>query len=195
MTREQVETTLGDRSLVAEFGESYDPEAEKGTAISQDVDVGESVRPDTVVTVEMSLGPEPVEITDFTGRPVQEARAALEGAGLTVDATEEFSDDVAAGVVISQDPAEGEGFAGNTTISLVVSKGPEVVEVDVPNVVGQSLKDGKKAIEQAGLQADVRGGFLDLERFSQQLTIIRQEPADGTLPEGSVVTLDVDFRW
>ncbi|WP_129669118.1 Stk1 family PASTA domain-containing Ser/Thr kinase [Phytoactinopolyspora endophytica] len=193
MTQEQIDSVLDDRSLEAEFSEEYHAEVDEGTAISQNLEPGEEVRRDTVIDVVMSLGPEPIEITDYTGQPSDEAVGALEGAGFTVDTTEQFSDDVPAGSVISQEPDGGEGFAGDE-VSLVVSRGPEVVEVDVPNVVGQRVRDAERDLEEAGLDAEVERSFPgdgDGRDRNRDRWVVNQEPQGGTLPEGSTVTLYV----
>ena len=97
----------------------------------------------------ISKGRKPIDVKDYTGRTEGEATAALKDAGFKVDAEREFSEDVEQGVVISQDPDDGTQFK-NDTITLVVSKGPELIEV--PNVKGMKKADARRAIEAAGLK-------------------------------------------
>ncbi|WP_216853356.1 Stk1 family PASTA domain-containing Ser/Thr kinase [Phytoactinopolyspora halotolerans] len=190
MTREQIDEMLTDRSLQAEYSEEYSADVDKGTAISQNLEPGEEVRRETVIDVVISRGPKPIEIDDYTGRPADEAVQALKDAGFAVDSTEQFSDDAPAGTVISQEPRDGEGFAGDE-ISLVVSKGPEVVEVEVPQVVGERLKEAERMLKKAGLKVDVEETFPGGGRRDRDRWVVEQDPRGGTLPEGSTVTLYV----
>ncbi len=187
MTREQVESALGDRNLVPRFTERHHPDVEEGRVISQDLEAGDEVRPDTEVTAEISLGPEPIDIDDFTGSPIADAREALGSAGFELDVTEEFSDDVAPGVVISQDPSSGTGHAGDT-VALVVSQGPEVVEVQVPSVIGERVRDAERILDEAGLEVRVEPSFGD-GRLRRQVVRAQSPDPGATVPEGSTVTL------
>ena len=83
----------------------------------------------------MSKGPQPVKLRDWTGKDADDAQAWFEAKGLTSEvASEEYSDTVAEGDVISMDPPAGTTVYRGDTVTLVVSKGPELVEV--PSVRG-----------------------------------------------------------
>jgi eukaryotic-like serine/threonine-protein kinase len=188
MTREQAETALSDRNLIADFTERHHGSVEEGRVISQGIDAGDEVRPETEVAVAISLGPEPIDITDYTGEPAEEARSALGDAGFEVNVEEEYSDSVASGIVISQDPSDGTGYEGDA-ISLVVSQGPEVVEVEVPNVVGDRVRDAERQLERAGLEIQVEPDLGDHPRLRRQ-RVLGQNPEAGSMaPEGSTVTV------
>ncbi|MGK5113462.1 Stk1 family PASTA domain-containing Ser/Thr kinase [Geodermatophilus sp. CPCC 205506] len=79
-------------------------------------------------------------VPQLVGKEQAAAIDLLQEAGLTPDCCEEqFSEEVAEGVVISADPDGGEAIRG-TDVSLVVSKGPERFEVD-PAMVGRPLDE------------------------------------------------------
>ena len=63
--------------------------------------------------------------------------------------TLEYSDTVAEGKIIRQEPAAGELLEEGGTISLVVSKGPEMIER--PNVIGFTQEGAVKELESRGL--------------------------------------------
>ncbi|MDN4176053.1 PASTA domain-containing protein, partial [Nocardioides sp. SOB77] len=71
------------------------------------------------------------------------------------------SDDVAEGDVISQDPVDGTLFRGDT-VGLVVSRGPELVEV--PNVRASGVDAAREELEALGFDVDTRKapGYLGL---------------------------------
>lgn len=165
--------------------QAYDEKIPAGQIVSSTPKAGTQLRRGTAVTIVVSKGRQPIDVTDFTGKPADQAVAALTDAGLRVDATkQEFSTDVPKGSVISQSPATGTLFRGEQ-VTLVVSKGPEMVSV--PNVQGKQLRQARKILEDAGFQVRVEsfmGGLFG--------TVRSQSPAgDAKAPKGSTVTLVV----
>ncbi|MCI4043015.1 Stk1 family PASTA domain-containing Ser/Thr kinase [Streptomyces sp. TRM75563] len=104
-----------------------------------------------------------------------EKRLSDEGLGLKgVDRV--FSDTVERGSVVSSDPASGARIRGNGSVKLVVSRGPEIVRV--PDVVGSSLADARRALKKVGLAP----GMVTRE-FSEDVArgeVIRTDPRAGT---------------
>ncbi|MBW8751489.1 MAG: Stk1 family PASTA domain-containing Ser/Thr kinase [Propionibacteriales bacterium] len=170
------------------FGQKVDRYSEKvapNLVITTDPAPGTQLRPGTAVNVVVSRGPRPIEIPDWTGRNGEKAASALGDLGFTVNRTDQFSDTVAAGKVISQSPSSGSGFRGDG-IALVVSKGPELVPV--PAVRGAKLKDAEKTLEDAGFQVQVVHNPL----YVGADYVVGSSPSEGELaPRGSTVTLSV----
>ena len=65
--------------------------------------------------------------------------------------TEEYSDSAPAGTVLTQDPAAGTAITEgeNSTIRLVISKGPQMVEM--PNTIGFTQEGAIRELESRGL--------------------------------------------
>lgn len=142
------------------------------------------------VTLVVSAGGLP----DVSGAAVADAIAILDEAGLTaVPGKEDFSD-IPAGAVVGIDPepnAEGVArtFRVNDTVSLIISKGPEPVEI--PDVIGMSWGEAKPILEQAGFEldynifADGAPGFAIVDDI---------DPDVGTLaPKGSTISITFTF--
>ena len=68
-----------------------------------------------------------VDISNFTGKSVNDFRTWCSNNGLTPSVTEQYSDSVASGYIISQNPASGSVDKGSS-VSVVVSKGSKPVE-------------------------------------------------------------------
>lgn len=173
------------RLALGDSSQAYDEKIPAGQIVSSTPKAGTQLRRGTAVTIVVSKGRQPIDVTDYTGKPADQAVAALTDAGLRVDATkQEFSTDVPKGSVISQSPATGTLFRGEQ-VTLVVSKGPEMVSV--PNVQGKQLRQARKILEDAGFQVRVEsfmGGLFG--------TVRSQSPAgDAKAPKGSTVTLVV----
>ena len=165
--------------------QAFDEKVPAGQIVSTTPKAGTQLKRGAAVNIVLSKGRQPIEVPDFTGKPADQAVAALTGAGLKVDATkQEFSTDVPKGSVISQAPATGTLFRGEQVV-LVVSKGPEMVKV--PDVEGRQLDEARKILEAAGFKVEVdnfMGGIFG--------TVRSQDPAgDSEAPKGSTVTLVV----
>lgn len=145
--------SIGVESVVAE-GDHYDDVAAIGEVLAatdeagNPVGAGSQVLRGSTVTLTLSDGPEPVIIVSVTGATLEDATTTLEGLGLKVNPVEAFSDDVDAGKIISQDPAGGAQGLRTQTVTLTVSKGPELVEV--PNVFGNSYADAEATLSALG---------------------------------------------
>lgn len=138
-----------------------------------------------VITLFVSKGREPITIPDFTGKVAKTARAKLGDLGFKVVSTAEFSDTVPQGSVISQTPSSGTGFK-NGTVTLVVSKGVEMIEV--PDVRRKKLDDAREILQGLGFVVEVQrsGLYVGVDR------VAGSDPDAGTLaPHGSTVTLTV----
>jgi serine/threonine-protein kinase len=172
------------RLAVGDVRRAYDADVPDGEVISASVDAGVRVRRGTAVDLVVSRGPRPLPITSYVGKPAAQARTALTGTGFDVEVTQQFSDTVAKGDVISQSPSSGTGFRGST-VRLVVSKGPRLVTV--PGVVGKQVAEASQALRALGFTVEVRkvlGGFFGSVRA--------QDPAPGQrVPAGSTITLTV----
>lgn len=98
----------------------------------------------------VSEGPRPRTIPDVAGRSFDDAQAALDDVDLVANQTEAFSDDVAAGLVIGTSPAVGAEVPKGSTVDVIVSKGPEII--DVPDVAGRTTSDAARVLTEAGLE-------------------------------------------
>jgi beta-lactam-binding protein with PASTA domain len=141
----------------------------------------------TVVLV-VSSGPEQVSVPDVVGNSEDEARSALEGAGLRADVSQEESTDKDPGTVLRQTPSSGAKVDKGSAVKLVVAKAPP--DVDVPDVVDQKQAEAEKALRDAGFK--VRTRSQDVDTLDQDGVVIDQDPAGGEkLEKGSRVTIVV----
>ena len=157
-----------------------------GNVISQDPANGSSVGQGSPVNLVISSGPQIVTVPNVEGL-TDAATTAIAGAKLTVGTvTQQSSNTVAAGNVISQDPASGSSAAQGSPVSLVISSGPQMVAV--PNVEG---------LTQAAATAAITGAKLTVGAVTQQTSdtaaigkVISQDPASGSsAAQGSPMNL------
>lgn len=131
-----------------------------------------------------------VIIQDLSGMSVEEAEQKLQEMGLVAgEKSEEFSDDVAAGAVISTLPSAGEELEKGTAVALVVSKGPAAVSV--PAVIGVAEADAVAALQSLGFQVEVWHNYN--ETVAAGLVIAVEPAADTPLMKGSKVIVTISL--
>ena len=112
----------------------YSDSVAQGIVISQSVEGGKKVSAGTTVDLVISNGPEPaakVNVPPVTGTSLNNARQLIQSAGLSVgNVSYQYSNSVAAGSVISCNPGVGSSVDEGTSVSLVVSNGPEQTNPD-----------------------------------------------------------------
>ena len=123
-----------------------------GTVLSTDPAAGDRLREGTSVALVVSKGVELLDVPSVVGATRADAEAALGAAGFTAGSTEVFSESVARGTVVAQDPADGQAARGSA-VALQISKGPELVTV--PNVTGQRRAQAEAALTALGLKTRV----------------------------------------
>jgi serine/threonine-protein kinase len=138
----------------------------------------------SAIDVVLSKGPFPVAVPRVVRMTQEDAAAALAAAGFEVSVTEDFSEDVPRGVVISQDPPRGTELQPGNTVAIVVSLGPP--EFPMPNVVGMSKDEAVQKLTDLGLLVDVV-----LVR-APGTTVVFQKPVVGAIVQaGDVVHIYV----
>jgi serine/threonine-protein kinase len=157
-----------------------------GFVISTDPDGGTKRHAGSAVALVVSKG-SPVEVPEVTGASVEDATAELKDSGLKVKiASKQVNSEFDKGQVAQQSPDAGGEVAAGDTVTLTISKGPEMVEV--PDVVGDSVDDATKALEDAGFKVNEDRGLLGL--FGDT---VKSQSVDGgkTAPKGSTITIDI----
>ena len=191
MTAEQAEEELKKLGLQLKIDkEVYSATQEEGEIVSQDPPKGMMVKEGKTISVNISKGIKAGVIPNVIGKTLDEAKMEITDAGYRVGEVTEEESTMPEGVVIKQTPKENSEAEEGERIDLVVSKGGEEEEVEVPGVVGKSIDSAKNAIQKAGLTLnDIR---YESSSAYDENHVIKQSPAKGTKVEaGSAVTLTV----
>jgi serine/threonine-protein kinase len=146
---------LKDAGLTAAFVRPYSEDVPKGRVMSWKPDSGTELKRGDAVTLTVSNGPQPRTILDWRGHTYEEAAGRLTDGGLKPVRRDVFDDNVPVGQVVSTNPAAGQLAAKGSTVTVNVSKGPDLVAV--PNVVGMKLGAARTALDQVGLTSVVYG--------------------------------------
>ncbi len=158
LSEADAEKALQAKNLVVKKGDPvYSDDVEQGEVVSVNPSEGAEVKEGTTVTLVISKGNQPATVPKLTGKSQSDAEAALSQAGLSGNATEDYSDTVEEGYIISQDTDAGKEVSKGTTIGYVVSKGPKMTVVTVPDLSYKDKNTAEKLLKQAGLTPEYIG--------------------------------------
>jgi serine/threonine-protein kinase len=160
---------------------SFDEQAQAGTVLASDP-VGEAP-PDSVIRLTVSDGPAPRTVPDVgAGGTFADAAAKLDAAQLDAVQADEFSDTVPPGQVLGTDPGAGAQVPRRSSVSVRVSKGPDLVAI--PGVAGSTIEAASQSLAGLGLTATVQGNYRPGG------AVIASDPPAGTMVKrGSTVRL------
>ncbi len=165
---------------VVEMSPEYNEQYAAGQIIRQEPSADQLKPYGTKVYVTVSLGkePDPILTPSVAGMNFEAAKAALEATGLELYIKQETanSSSVAAGLVISSDPASGEKLKDGQTVVLTVSLGPKIITAEMPDL----LKNG-------GWDLETAQGMMERRGFQN----VTWEPINSLLPEGRVLSQSV----
>lgn len=167
-----------------------DEDSPPGLVLKQEPKAGRSVMlvPSGVaVNLEVSTNSSQVAVPDLINRNYVDALLLLQNAGFVCEIENATSDTVSRDYVISSSPAAGEEISYGSTVYITVSSGPEILFVDVPNLVGISEDAAKAKLEAARLSY---GGAEHVSSDFEAGTVIGQIPeAFSQIEEHSKITL------
>jgi serine/threonine-protein kinase len=194
LSKAQAEKAITDAGAVlGTVDEQFVSDVQKGVVVSAaqadgakaDLSKGGAYFKGQKVNLVVSLGAVP----DVTGKTESAAQSALAAVGLkSAEGTTDYSDDVPQGSVISQAPQNEGPVRKGDTIVLDISKGPQLFPV--PNVVGMSRDQAKKALSDAGF-VPVYSAFWDA--VPDGLTKVQSQSPDSSSqqPKGTKVNLGI----
>ena len=127
---EEVRAELTELGFSVESETRNDESIPAGMIIEQDIDPETDVKiSETTITFVVSDGRRSIELIDFEGYTRPGVNDYVSMNGLELKVTEESSEDIQAGLVISQSPEAGSTVYAGDTISVIFSTGPEEIEL------------------------------------------------------------------
>jgi len=182
---EATDRITGANLVVGEVTEKFDEKVPDGQVIASDPKAGTSLKRGTAVALTVSKGRQPIQVENFTGKPLDDAKSALGKAGLVVEVSgEENSDTVPAGSIIRQEPAGGTLFRGDK-VTVVTSKGPVLVAIP-GGLIGKQFTEVKGILEGLGFTVRERQAIPGIN-FG---TVQGLNPPEGSQqPKGSEIVV------
>lgn len=172
----------------------FNPNVDRGVVVDQTPLPKAKVKPGRRVYLTVNAGEVPmVKIPDLNGMSVREAKNRVSSIGLKVGTVQE--DPVPspyANTITKQEPAPGDSLKEGNSVDLWYSTGLGDEKVEVPNVVGFSVKDARDFLLRNELRSVVvdtnlsAGGDpsqkLDTDSLEQEFYVRKQ----GHLPDAEV---------
>jgi serine/threonine protein kinase len=160
---------------------SADSSVPAGSVIRTQPPFNTVINPDSLVTIIVSVGPEAFPIPYVLDIETERAIYVVEESGFTLGQLLEVNDEkTPRGFVISQNPVAGTKMSPGTTVDLVVSKGPSLIEIS--DLSRKSPEDAIQILETLGFEYEL------IEEYSADVEV---GLVSGTLPEaGEIVTPD-----
>lgn len=188
-TFDEATATLAAEGLAIEAtAEQYSETIPAGSVLTTDPGPGEGIAASGTVGVVVSLGAERYAVPDVRGSTPKEATEAIVSAGLASGGrVEAFDDQVPTGQVASTDPPMGEPVPVDTPVDLIISKGPEPVEL--ADITGKKQAVAIKRLEQAGVQVSAVKEFS--ESVAQGRVVSMSPKAATVVDSGSTVKIVV----
>ena len=191
MTIEEAEDEAKDLGIEVKIGKyEFSDEYAQDEIMAQDPEDGEMVAEGDIVTVDISKGGEKGVIPNLIGKSEEDAKKMIEDYGFKVGSIKEKESHEEKGTVIGQDPSAGSEGKQGDTINITISDGSGKEMGDVPNVLGMSEENARKAIENAGFEVgDVSEGVSSAYDNGQ---VMWQEYNGGTsLEKGTAIDIKI----
>ena len=157
---------------------TINPDVPEGVITAQTPEAGKSyMLTENGISVEISISTGVVmyEIPNYVNADYLEASNQLEKMGFKVDKIYENSDTITEGYVMSVNPAPGEKLPAGSTVYLVVSRGPEINTVVMPNLVGMTRAAAADKLE------------------SMELTLVEVFSSHSdTVPQGQIISQTIE---
>ncbi|MDO5132559.1 MAG: Stk1 family PASTA domain-containing Ser/Thr kinase [Eubacteriales bacterium] len=135
---------------------------------------------------------ETVSVPSLTGKTQADAERELTSLGLVPAASQEYSDEIESGCVISQDPQENTTVPTGTEVTILISMGRDLTGmVKVPNLLGLTEEEAFAALLRAGLTPGESTVTDTSGRYSPGTVIGQSIGKDEYVEEMTQVDLDV----
>ncbi|MCC6442893.1 MAG: Stk1 family PASTA domain-containing Ser/Thr kinase [Armatimonadetes bacterium] len=195
----QAQALLAEKDLKAKLVEEYDSKVPAGQIISAAPAPGRTIKAGKEVLLFVSKGAQFASVPDVIGQSESDAREQIQRSGLVPgNVRREYSDTVAQGDVVSQDPKAAVQIAPMQKVNMIVSRGPKPlpappIDINPPEVsnntpsVGDTGVENVPANEPTDADADQTGaGKLRRRNFQVGVAV----PKDGEPHRVEIVISD-----
>lgn len=163
-------------------------EISEDMVISQDPSEGMLVRSGYPIKLVVSLGNRMLPVPNILYRDESDVGILLEDGGFAKGQRRYANSDFPEGSVIEQSPLPSTSAPAGSAVDYVVSQGPAVVTLIMPNIVGSTIEEATNTLRQLGIGI----GRIDRENSNvyEEGIVIRQSIVQLTEIEESAI---VDF--
>ncbi|KZF02749.1 MAG: Stk1 family PASTA domain-containing Ser/Thr kinase [Rhodococcus sp. (in: high G+C Gram-positive bacteria)] len=188
LSTSDAQARLAEADLRFDIVEKSDATVPTGAVIATRPGAGAEVDTKSTVNLDVSTGPEQVQVPQLAGKTQQQAAQALSSLGLELDGTVARATSTPENLdkVVEQNPSSGVGITVGSLVKITLGSGP--AQVRVPNVVGQQVDVAQPNVEGAGFQVKIE----NIDSGQPVGEVVSTSPAGGSnAVAGDTVTLRV----
>lgn len=169
-------------------GSEYNNNIEKDKIFAQNYTEGDNLYKGDVIDVKLSLGTKKIYMPDVINKDLFDAYNLLQS--FNVKEIYEYSENVPNNIVIKQEPSFNELLEENSEVVLYVSRGKEIKNVYVPNLIGLSEANAKIKLKDLNL---VVGNISksESEKYAEGIVMGQSITGGKEVAEESIVNLIV----
>ena len=187
MSQTQATNTVAELGLkIGQIQEVFSEDVPKGKVITSNPPGGGRVEVAGEVLLIVSKGKDRIEVPELIGLTVEEATAALKSKNLKiVRVSEKYNYTLEAGLIIDGNPPSGSPVRKDSSVDLIISKGPE--QVELTNFEGKTSDQAQSELTSAGLIVNSNYEYSETVPIG---TVISQTPSDvSTVGKGEKIEL------
>ncbi len=190
---EEAKEKLENSGLIVEVaGRQYNSEIKEGYVISQSPEYGKVVKEGFPIKLIVSNGPKMVTVPNLELKNINQAKILLQNNNLKLGNVTYQYNDLPIDTVIGQTPSASTQVAENEEVEIIASKGPEINNFIMPNLVGKNINDSKETIKTLGLiLKDVE--YVNDEQVEKDIIISQSINAGKEVKENDIVSLIVSL--
>lgn len=149
------------------------------TVIAQKPPKGQKVKEGRDIEITVSTGAEQATVPQVVAKTASEAEMEIKGAGFIVKVQKQYDDKWPESTVISQKPDGNSQAARGSTVSILVSQGKSPGKVKMPNLLGMTLEQATKLIQENDLVIGTTTREASTQYYINQ--VCKQSVAAGTM--------------
>lgn len=194
LTEDQAKQILAEHKLTVIEGASQSSDKPAGVVLNVTPLENSIVKENSAVTLILSSGAAKVTIPDLSGKSESDAELTLSDAKLIKGTVQHRNNDnVPKGQIISlsQDPAAGESVDAGSSVSFVISDGPLIKMLTVPELIGKSQAEAVQALSDAHIKL----GKVNYEQnvnFIDDVVTGQSVPGDSQIPENETIDITIN---
>jgi len=157
----------------------FDQKYQKNQVIFQKPEAGVLVKENRRIYLTISGGDPMIKMPSLISKTLRDATLSLERLGLVVGKIDSVESEFPANIIVQQQYMEGREIAKGSTINLMISIGPKIGMVRVPNLLLKSLSEAENILKSNSLRLGNKI-YIYSSSFLPN-TVADQEPSEDTL--------------
>lgn len=170
--------------------EEFNNEYKEGHIIKQNINPGDVVKKGYPVEVIVSKGHKMVEVPELVNRYSYELDILLDDAGLDEGNVSYEYSDIPSGIILRQNPEPYTTVPEGSTVDVVISQGPKISYVIMPNLVGKNVETAKREILAKGFAVG-ETKYEPSNEHDKDIVIGQNYPAGSEVEENTSIDLIV----